>query len=361
MSVYPVAEPYPTCDEVPVTTDALYLGNLQADPVTTVEGTFYWNDASNLFRIWSDNAWFSVTPEAFDGIVDGGTVTRTDTIKVRGDTAANWIISNTILLDREIGLETDTNYFKFGDGTSTWNDLEYPTIPSTRVIGIENVDNISDIDKPVSTLQAEADALVLSTANEYTDDAVIGLFKDMGSYTPESNSTGFFPNDVVILQGHTYICSANAAYNSYKLFSGEQVRALVDDPGQIYSNWIITPRKSNLAIPYIISLFIPGTPVANQILMYHDLPVAITIPGDLSNSVAKCKTKPYSDVDFIIKKDGNTIGLISFTVNSFIGTLTFTNPVLKTCSVGSVLEICNAAIPDALIADITISILGERN
>lgn len=361
MSTYPEIEPYGSCDEVVDITSGLYLGALTSNPITAVIGTYYWNTSLNIFRVWDNGQWNDVNPTQFDGIVNGGNVTRNDTIQVRGDTSINWSIANPILLDREIGLETNTLYFKFGNGTSNWNDLSYQTVPSTRITGFENIDNTSDENKPVSTLQATADYLVLTSANNYTDSAINGLFRDMGSYTPASNSIGFFPNDADILKGYTYVCSAGAEYNSYRLYSGEQVRALVDNPGQIYSNWIITPKKSNLAIPYIISLFVPGTPVANQILMYHDLPVTITIPGDLSNSVAKCKTKPYSDIAFIIKKDGNAIGSINFTSNSFIGTFSFINPTLKTCSVGSVLEICNAAIPDALITDITISILGERS
>lgn len=46
-------------------------------------------------------------------------------IALRNDTAAKWESVNPILLSGEIGIETDTNLFKIGDGSSSWNDLQY--------------------------------------------------------------------------------------------------------------------------------------------------------------------------------------------------------------------------------------------
>lgn len=43
----------------------------------------------------------------------------------RRDTAANWTAKNPILLAGELGLEIDTNLFKFGDGITAWNSLQY--------------------------------------------------------------------------------------------------------------------------------------------------------------------------------------------------------------------------------------------
>lgn len=46
-------------------------------------------------------------------------------IQVRRDTAANWVSANPILASGEPGYETDTNLFKFGDGSTAWNSLPY--------------------------------------------------------------------------------------------------------------------------------------------------------------------------------------------------------------------------------------------
>jgi hypothetical protein len=46
-------------------------------------------------------------------------------IQLRNDTAANWTDADPVLAAGEFGLETDTNQFKIGDGTSSWTELEY--------------------------------------------------------------------------------------------------------------------------------------------------------------------------------------------------------------------------------------------
>jgi len=55
-------------------------------------------------------------------------------IKVRRDTAANWISTNPTLAAGEMGLETDTNLFKFGNGTSAWTALAYSSSSRTTQI-----------------------------------------------------------------------------------------------------------------------------------------------------------------------------------------------------------------------------------
>lgn len=46
-------------------------------------------------------------------------------IAMRNDTAENWQTKNPQLLKGEMGVEIDTNKFKFGDGVTNWNDLNY--------------------------------------------------------------------------------------------------------------------------------------------------------------------------------------------------------------------------------------------
>lgn len=52
----------------------------------------------------------------------------------RIDTAANWASNNPILLEGEIGIESDTRKFKFGNGTSAWNSLSYASSVSTSTL-----------------------------------------------------------------------------------------------------------------------------------------------------------------------------------------------------------------------------------
>lgn len=52
-------------------------------------------------------------------------VTLKTKILLRNDTKAQWSTVNPVLGKGEIGIETDTRLFKFGDGTTNWNDLKY--------------------------------------------------------------------------------------------------------------------------------------------------------------------------------------------------------------------------------------------
>lgn len=54
-----------------------------------------------------------------------------DRVLQRRDTSANWSSANPILAEGEMGIVTDTKGYKIGDGSTVWNDLEYPSNPTT--------------------------------------------------------------------------------------------------------------------------------------------------------------------------------------------------------------------------------------
>jgi len=49
----------------------------------------------------------------------------TSRLQQRRDTAANWTSNNPTLAAGEIGLETDTSFFKIGNGSTAWTSLAY--------------------------------------------------------------------------------------------------------------------------------------------------------------------------------------------------------------------------------------------
>jgi len=55
------------------------------------------------------------------------------TMQQKRGTASRWTSTNPVLLAGEIGLETDTNKIKIGDGTTTWNNLDYLGIDTTDI------------------------------------------------------------------------------------------------------------------------------------------------------------------------------------------------------------------------------------
>lgn len=66
-------------------------------------------------------------------------------IQLRHDTAANWASVNPILLEGEVGIETDTLKQKVGDGSTAWNSLAYAVNMSAKQDALVSGTNIKTI------------------------------------------------------------------------------------------------------------------------------------------------------------------------------------------------------------------------
>jgi hypothetical protein len=60
--------------------------------------------------------------------------------KQRRDTAANWTTANPTLLAGEIGIESDTEKIKIGDGSTAWTSLGYTPWSQLSAYPIVNAD-----------------------------------------------------------------------------------------------------------------------------------------------------------------------------------------------------------------------------
>lgn len=131
---------------------------------------------------------------------------KTFRFKFKRDPAAEWTLHNPILLEGEPGFESDTFQFKIGDGFTRWNSLPYigsggggsvfsvfgrtgaitaQTGDYTKTqVGLGNVDNTSDANKPVST--ATATALGLK-ANSSDVTSALALKADATALTTKAN------------------------------------------------------------------------------------------------------------------------------------------------------------------------------
>ena len=71
-------------------------------------------------------------------------------IQLRRDTAANWVANNPLLLNGEIGIETDTLKFKIGNGSQRWNAINFYAFKTGAPNGIATLDSTGKI--PASQL-----------------------------------------------------------------------------------------------------------------------------------------------------------------------------------------------------------------
>ena len=97
-------------------------------------------------------------------------------IQLRRGLADRWTSINPILSEGEMGIETDTRKFKFGDGTTAWNSLSYASSGSsgdipTKLSQLENdcgFITMADVEgKNYTTMSAvEAKGYITATALE---------------------------------------------------------------------------------------------------------------------------------------------------------------------------------------------------
>jgi hypothetical protein len=73
-------------------------------------------------------------------------------IQLRRDTAANWTSNNPLLLNGEIGIETDTLKFKIGNGSQRWNAIDFYAFKIGSPNGVATLDSSGKI--PASQLPA---------------------------------------------------------------------------------------------------------------------------------------------------------------------------------------------------------------
>jgi hypothetical protein len=133
-------------------------------------------------------------------------------IQVRRGTASEWTTANPILAAGEMGVETNTNKFKFGNGTDAWSSLSYAAADSAS-IGEISQDAINTAlsmgsgltktyDDGANTITINVDTDVVATktfatseatnkanaaeaaANDYTDTAVNGVNSSLTDYLP---------------------------------------------------------------------------------------------------------------------------------------------------------------------------------
>lgn len=94
-------------------------------------------------------------------------------IVMRNDTAAVWTDKNPVLLKGEFGVETDTNKFKIGDGTTTWSGLAYAGVDQSIIENIisENRDSCSYVD--ITAEQEDSDGLATIANPKQGDTAIV--------------------------------------------------------------------------------------------------------------------------------------------------------------------------------------------
>lgn len=202
------------------------------------------------------------------------------------------------------------------------DELGFTPVPDTRTVngnaltsditldksdlGLSNVDNTSDANKPVSTAQAVADALVLSTAEAYTDALVVGLWDDRGNYNASVNTfpaSGGSGSAGAVKKGDIWTVSVAGTLGGHAVTAGDTVRALQDTPGQTDSNWAIAENNIGYVAENSANKDASGGYAGLTLFKINFKNALNTFTSFFTNSNTAARTYTYQDRNGIIADD----------------------------------------------------------
>lgn len=197
-------------------------------------------------------------------------------------------------------------------------------------VGLNNVDNTSDVNKPVSTAQQTAiDAAVTTAAGDATTKADAAQAAAQAASAPLAH-VGVGGTE------HSAATPSEAGFLS------------AADKAKLDSLQIIVPT-------YDIALFYAGAPPTTGVVLRFKTPRVFTLPVGLTNSTAICGVNSTATTVFSIRKNGIQIGTLTFIVNNPTGSFAFAVEIAF--AAGDVIEIIAPVVPDATLADISITLV----
>jgi hypothetical protein len=177
-------------------------------------------------------------------------------IRLRRDTAANWTAANPILGDGEVGLETDTQKFKAGDGVLAWSALSYYPASTTAMVRGQ----ASKMDS--GTIEITTQGVYITTGLTATLDASTANGMELGTthaFALKNTSGGtkllrFFGSiDARTVTGNNQTLGVKLAYNGVAIDATE-CRAFTGtgtEEAKLVTSWMISVASNDE-----VSLFI---------------------------------------------------------------------------------------------------------
>jgi hypothetical protein len=110
--------------------------------------------------------------------------------------------------------------------------------------------------------------------------------------------------------------------------------------------------------PYDIGVYFPGKPGAGATLLQLIAPRAFTLPAGLTGSQGYAGTAPTAQADLDIRKNGTSIGTITFAAAASTASFSFASEVAFVA--GDRLAVIAPGTQDASLANISITFKGTR-
>lgn len=199
-------------------------------------------------------------------------------IQLRRDTATNWTSANPVLAAGEIGLETDTDQFKVGDGTTAWSSLPYGGIQGPA--GADGVDGVVAATAPItydaltSTVGIDQTGISI-TASQLSDvTATAAELNILDGVTATATELNYV--DGVTSNVQTQLDAKAAIVNTSKVESGSTYTLAVGD----INKPVVTNPSGPMTITVPANTFPDGTRV--DVITNTDDVVTFASDGTLS-------------------------------------------------------------------------------
>ena len=180
-------------------------------------------------------------------------------IQVRRGLASEWTSANPVLAAGEMGVETNTNKFKFGNGTDTWTALSYAAAdaPAIGEISQDAIDTALSMgagltktyNDGANTITISVDDAIIATV-DYVDTAVNALGNSLVDYIPVAdrgqingvaslNSSGKVPESELDLDGIALNIATSGSVSGDSISTAELVATDITSGGQIDANNVV--------------------------------------------------------------------------------------------------------------------------
>jgi hypothetical protein len=233
-------------------------------------------------------------------------------IQLKRATAAAWTAANTVLFAGEIGLETDTNKFKIGNGSTAFNSLPYFN-------GNLTGSNLNDLSDVVITSATDGDFLRWN-GSQWINDAVNLSTDTIGSYVESlvagtgvtlTNNSGEGATPTVAI-GQSVATSASVEFAALVINGQTQVGGhILPDTTEEYDLGSASVRFRDIYLSGT-SINLGGAEITSD-------GTAISFPGGLTGDVSgNADTASALQTSRIIELSGDLSGSVSFDGSSSV-------------------------------------------
>ena len=185
-------------------------------------------------------------------------------IQLRSDTAANWTSVNSTLAQGEIGLETDTNRIKIGNGSTAWVSLAYaswttvspaftsnPTAPtqtrddnSTKLATTAYADQAVATQAPLITMYNDTDPIAVYAGGHWSLQATFPYYGYTNHYSSTASDTctiSFYGTQISVNGCHNWAQGKmSCAVDGGGAVTEDNYAAVEDDQANLWTSPVLT-------------------------------------------------------------------------------------------------------------------------